>query len=253
MTGAFRFPRLRFGLLLWAAGFVGVVSITVTLLPRMFETVTPPAPLWVISLASFAQSGLLLALAVWAGVALAPAVRLRAPAFEAAVTGDAIAPALKSQLLPGLVSGVVGGMLLLGVRRSAPAALAEMQERLAPPLAARVLYGGLTEELLLRWGVMTALAWLAWRFLQRRQGPIRRGFVWLAIAVSAILFGVGHLPVASAMLGGVDASVAAFVIGWNTAFGLLFGYLFWRYGLESAMIAHGLAHVVSYLIDGGPR
>ena len=38
-----------------------------------------------------------------------------------------------------------------------------------------------------------------------------------------------------------------FVIGANTAFGLLFGYLFWRYGLESAMIAHAVAHVVSYL------
>jgi hypothetical protein len=33
----------------------------------------------------------------------------------------------------------------------------------------------------------------------------------------------------------------------NTAFGVLFGYLFWRYGLEAAMIAHATAHVVSYV------
>jgi hypothetical protein len=33
----------------------------------------------------------------------------------------------------------------------------------------------------------------------------------------------------------------------NAAFGVLFGYLFWRYGLEAAMIAHATAHVVSYV------
>lgn len=47
----------------------------------------------------------------------------------------------------------------------------------------------------------------------------------------------------------MDVSVVAFVIGANTAFGLLFGYLFWRHGLESAMIAHALAHVVSFVAN----
>lgn len=117
------------------------------------------------------------------------------------------------------------------------------------PIAARVLYGGITEELLLRWGLMTALAWLAWRFLQQRRGPVRAVFVWLAIAVSALLFAAGHLPAASVLLGTMDVPVVAFVIGVNTAFGLLFGYLFWRYGLESAMIAHALTHAVSFLGD----
>jgi membrane protease YdiL (CAAX protease family) len=78
---------------------------------------------------------------------------------------------------------------------------------------------------------------------------VHAGFVWFAIAVSAFIFGAGHLPAAAALLGALDANVVAFVIGANTVFGLLFGYLFWRYGLESAMIAHALAHVVSYLAN----
>ncbi|MGH7721133.1 MAG: CPBP family glutamic-type intramembrane protease [Gemmatimonadaceae bacterium] len=249
MTDNVAVPRLRFGLLLWLAGILGVVVITATVLPQLLGQVTPPAPLWVLLLASLAQSALLLALAVWAGVVLAPAVGLRAPAFEAAAARRPIAPALKWQLLPGLVAGGLGGMLLFAVGRYSPAALAETQERFALPLVARVLYGGITEELLLRWGLMTALVWLAWRLLQHRRGAVRAGFVWLAIAVSAFIFGAGHLPVASALLGVLDANVVAFVIGVNTAFGLLFGYLFWRWGLESAMIAHGLAHVVSYLMN----
>jgi len=94
---------------------------------------------------------------------------------------------------------------------------------------------------------MTAFVWLAWRFLQHRQGAPRVGYVWLAIAASALLFGAGHLPAASALLGALDRNVVTFVIGANTGFGLLFGYMYWSFGLESAMIAHALAHVVNYL------
>ena len=240
-------PRFRLALVLWLAGMLGVVAITVTVLPQMLAEVPLPAPLWVVSLASFAQSAVLVALAAWTGVALAATVGLRAPAFEAAVTGRPIAAALKSQLLPGIIAGLLGGTLLFAVNRFAPTALAAVQERFSPPLLARILYGGITEELLLRWGVMTALVWLAWRFLQHRRSAPRVRYVWLAIAVSAFLFGAGHLPAASALVGALDINVVAFVIGANAAFGLLFGYLFWRFGLESAIIAHALAHVVNYL------
>jgi membrane protease YdiL (CAAX protease family) len=242
-------PSFRLGLLLWLAGMLGVVVLTFTVLPQLLRDVAIPAPLWLISLASLAQSGLLLALAVWAGVTLAPKVGLRASAFEAAVTARPIAPALRPQLLPGLVAGVLGGILLFVISRYAPAAIMEVQERFSPPLLARVLYGGITEEILLRWGFMTALVWLAWRFLQHRRGAPRTGYVWLAIAVSAVAFGAGHLPAAQMLTGALNATVVAFVVGANTAFGLLFGYLYWRHGLESAMIAHLLAHAFNYLAN----
>ena len=241
--------RLRLGLVLWLAGMLGVVVVTTTVLPRLLAEVELPAPLWVLSIASLAQSATLLALAVWAGVALAPAVGLRAPAFEAAVSGRPIAPALRPQLFPGVTAGLFGGALLFTALRLAPAALTAAQEQFNLTLAARVLYGGVTEELLLRWGIMTALVWLSWRVLQRRQGAVHAGYVWLAILVSALLFAAGHLPAAAAMIDVLDANIVAFVIGWNAAFGLLFGYLFWRYGLESAMLAHALSHVVSELGD----
>jgi membrane protease YdiL (CAAX protease family) len=240
-------PSRRFGLLLWAAGFVGAVVLTIAALPILLAQIALPAPLWLILLASFAQSALLLGLAVWAGVALAPSVGLHAPVFAAAASGRPLSPALKPQLLPGLIAGVIGGLLLFAVVRHMPAALSEAQARFTIPLAARVLYGGITEELLLRWGFMTALVWLTWRFLQHRRGAVRAGFVWLAIAISAIVFGAGHLPVAYALVGSMDAQTVVFVISANTAFGLLFGYLYWRYHLESAMIAHALSHVVGAL------
>ena len=249
MTDAIGVPRLRLGLLMWLAGMLGVVVITVTALPKLLREVALPAPLWLISLASLAQSALLVALAVWAGVALAAQVGLRAPAFEAAVRAHPIAPALRPQLAPGLTAGVLGGMLLFALARYAPGALSEIGERFNLPLVARVLYGGITEEILLRWGFMTVLVWLAWRLLQRRSGSPRTRHVWVAIVVSALLFGLGHLPAAAALVGKLTGDIVLFVVSVNTAFGVLFGYLFWRSGLETAMIAHGTAHVVNYVAD----
>jgi hypothetical protein len=240
---------MRLGLTLWTAGMIGSVAITTMVLPQLLVQmqVPLPAPVWVLSLAALAQSGLLLALAVWAGVRLTSSVGLGAPAFEAVAMGRPVGPAIRSQLVPGLMAGMLGGVFLFGAFEYAPAAVVDLQGRFTIPIVARVLYGGITEEILLRWGLMTVLVWLAWRFLQQRRGPVRAGFVWLAMTVSAVMFAAGHLPAASVLLGAMDAGVVAFVIGVNTAFGLLFGYLFWRYGLESAMIAHGLTHVVSFV------
>ena len=85
-------PRLRLGLLLWAAGMLGVVAITITLLPEVLAGVPLPMPLWLISLLSAAQGAVFVALAVWAGVALAPAVGLHAPVLSAAISQRPLAP-----------------------------------------------------------------------------------------------------------------------------------------------------------------
>ena len=251
MTEPADIPRLRFGILLWAAGMIGSAVMTVMVLPQLLQQVQAPLPasVWFISFASLVQSALLLAVAVWAGVRLTPPVGLRAPAFEAVATGRPVGPAIIPQLLPALIAGVLGGILLFAAFRNAPTPVAELQERFAIPIAARVLYGGITEELLLRWGLMTAIVWFAWRFLQNQKGPVRAGFVWIAIAASALIFAAGHLPAASVLLGALDVPIVVFVMGINTMFGLLFGFLYWRYGLESAIIAHALAHVVSYVAN----
>jgi membrane protease YdiL (CAAX protease family) len=241
-------PRLRVGLLLWSAGTLGAVAVTVGVLPTLSGRMPLPAPLWLLMLASTLQSALLVALAVWAGTALAPAMGLRAPAVEAWAARQPIMPALKPQILPGLLAGLPGGLLLFWALRSAPAPIAAIQEQFNPPLYARVLYGGITEEILLRWGVMSAFAWLAWRFLQGKRGVVSPRLVWLAIIVSALLFGVGHLPLASYLMGSLNGGVVLFVVGVNTAFGLVFGWLFWRRGLESAIVAHAMTHLVGQAI-----
>lgn len=244
-----KFPRLKLGLLLFLAGMLGVVVLTVTIVPQFLVEVALPVPSWLALLASVVQSALLVALAVWLGVTLAPKVGLSATAFEAAVSTQSVVAAIRPQIFPGLVAGVLGGLGLFAIGGyGSPVAIAGVEQQFTVPLLARILYGGITEELLLRWGLMTLLVWMAWRFLQRRKGTPHIVYIWLAIIVSALLFGAGHLPAAAVQVGELTADVVLFVVGANAAFGILFGYLFWRYGLEAAMIAHAFAHVVSYVI-----
>jgi hypothetical protein len=112
------------------------------------------------------------------------------------------------------------------------------------PAATRFLYGGLTEEVLLRWGVMTLLVWMQWRLLQKGEGVPKSVFVIIGIFVSAIVFGIGHLPIASALSGGLTFPLVAYVITANSIFGIFGGYLYWKKGFESAIIAHMITHVV---------
>lgn len=242
-----RDPALRLGLLLWAIGMPGIVGIAIFMLPQLLQESRGLPPLPVLVFASVAQSAVLLALAVWAGTRLAPQTGLAAPVLKAVAASEPVLPPLKKAFLPGVLAGVAGGALLFLLVATAPAEFAAAQARIDLPLMWRVLYGGITEEVLIRWGLMTLLAWLGWRFLQGGTGVPAARCMWIAIIVSALLFGVAHLPAIAAQAGSLATSLTAYVVLANAVLGVLFGYLFWRFGLEAAIIAHASAHVVAHL------
>ena len=239
--------KLRLATTMWLAGMLGVAVVAILVVPILVSGRPLPMPVWAFSAISLVQGALFLALAVWAGVALAPKVGLHAPAFEAFACSSPIAVALRPQLAPGLLGGLAGGALLVALSYAPPPELAAAAKALSFPLSARVLYGGITEELLLRWGLMSLVLWLLWRFLHRSHTLPPTSLVWVAIVSTAVLFGVGHLPAANSLAGDLTFDVVAFVIGGNAVFGILAGWLFWRFGLESAILAHGIAHVVAYI------
>lgn len=233
--------------MLWLAGMAGVVAFAMLPLPPELLARQPALPLWALQLAGLALSGVLLAVAVALGVRLAPAVALHAPAFEALVARGGVGRALRAELVPGLVGALLAGGVLLLFRGRAPGPVeAVAAHGFDPSLAVRVLYGGVTEELLLRFGVMTLLLWLAAPGARRRgarPGGIAATF---AIVASAVLFGIGHLPTIVAFGGSLTREVVLYVIVGNTLFGCVTGALYRGYGLEAAMIAHAGAHVLAF-------
>jgi len=248
--------KTRLFLILFFAGVVGVFSILLVDLTALVALVPVPAGTeipsitWSLKLLAVIQPTVILAVAVFIGITLAPKVGLRAPTAEALAAGSAVASALKPQIVPGLIGGALGGFfIILSSLLFKPLLSAETINRVGQfgkllPLPTRLLYGGITEELLLRWGVMTLLVWLMWRLLQKRQAaPTQATFV-TANVISALVFGVGHLPIAFMLLPNASLALVLFVIIANSTFGIIAGYLFWKKGLESSMIAHMVGHVV---------
>ena len=151
------------------------------------------------------------------------------------------------QHIEQLARGLLVGGLLHVLTSFAPEALSAPSLALDIPLLAKLLYGGITEEIIMRWGLMTALVWLLWRVLQKCGGPPRTSLVVTSIVVTAILFGIGHLPFAVAMGVEPSGSVVMFIMASNAVPGILFGWLYWRWGLEAAMLAHALSHATAAL------
>ena len=87
------------------------------------------------------------------------------------------------------------------------------------------------------------MLWLIGRVWHISQGRPSRGAFWTANTLVAVLFGLGHLP-ATALMMQIDAAAILYVLSLNGVAALLFGYLFWRDGLESAMIAHFFADIM---------
>lgn len=204
----------------------------------------------VIKLLSVVQTAILLSIAIFIGIQLARHVGLSAPAAEALARGNSFLSALKPQLLPGVIAGLIAGVAILSswllFRPILPPVFVTRAEKLnsAMPLLTRLLYGGITEELLLRWGLLTLLVWAAWRMFHGRRGTPRTIYFIGAIIISSVVFGIGHLPLVSALEVDFTLPIVAFIVLANSMFGLIAGYLYWQKGLEAAIIAHMSTHVV---------
>ena len=116
-----------------------------------------------------------------------------------------------------------------------------------PYILAAVLYGGVIEEVMLRLFMMSLVAFLLHKVFERKHEKPATGILIAANVIAALLFAAGHLP-ATAMLMGITPMILFRCFLLNGGFGLLFGWLYRKYGLRYAMIAHGGCHVVSKLI-----
>jgi hypothetical protein len=184
-------------------------------------------------------------LAAFVGAALAPDVGLRTLAPDR-LSGDGV----RAYRLPALV-GVGVTLLTLGlhgvvaVAGGDPALLDRWVDGGSLAVLASVA-GGVVTELVLRFGVMTFVVWVAWTTRPATDGGVTRTSVWVGILTAAALGGATAVPAAA--VGGIDllaigaAAVSPFVGG------VLFGYLYWRYDLAAAVVAHAVASLVRALL-----
>ena len=116
-----------------------------------------------------------------------------------------------------------------------------------PYMLAAVLYGGVIEEVMLRLFFMSLMAFLLHKLFGQKTDLPAPGLLLAANIIAALLFAAGHLPATFLLIGDSPlVIIRCFLL--NGGFGLLFGWLYRKYGLRYAMIAHGGCHAVSKLI-----
>lgn len=243
-------------LILWGAGVLGVVAVlpyTLTLQAPLIEQMPSlPMPLSVVIAVQIVQNAVLVAIAVGLGLLLATRVGLGAPLLEARLRGEPVGQRLRALLAPSVLAGAAAGVaiIVLDVLVFAPGMPAAIATEGHPPAWQGFLasfYGGITEELFMRLFLMSLLAWLVGLVWREAPGRPAAGAFWVANLGAAILFGLGHLPT-TATLVSLTAMVILRAIVLNGIGGVVFGYLYWKRGLEAAMLAHFSADIVLHVL-----
>jgi membrane protease YdiL (CAAX protease family) len=251
----------RIFFILWLASILGVISVlpyALTLQAPVLKDV--PFPLEILALLSIVQSAVLFGLAIFIGLLLADRIGLGLPILEAKLAGQPVMEQLRSILLPSLTIGILSSVLIIVLERFLfqPALQMELGSAAQaldlhsgqPPAWMGFLasfYGGLDEELLLRLFMLTLFAWLGKLFQRTPEKRPTLIILWIANVLSALLFGLGHLP-ATATLVPLIPLVVLRAVTLNGLAGLAFGYLYWTRGLESAMLAHFTADLVLHVL-----
>ena len=113
---------------------------------------------------------------------------------------------------------------------------------------ASVLYGGVIEELMMRLFFMTLIAFIAWKLFFRKEEAVPVKVLIAANIIAALAFAAGHLPSTITLFGTLTPMIVFRCFLLNGAFGLIFGRLYRKFGIQYAMLSHALLHIVSKTI-----
>ncbi len=249
--------------ILLAASVVGIVAIFPYALEMQSATLAQkPTPMGLPLLIALqiVQNTVMFAVAIILGLLAANRAGLGLPIIEAGLKGEEIRGKVKAIILPSVIVGLAGSVVivLIDVYGFSPLLMNELGDKAkalnlqaAQPAAWKGLlasfYGGLNEEILLRLFVMSGLAWLG-KFISRTpEGLPTTAVFWIANILAAVLFGLGHLP-ATAGLVPLTPIVITRAVVLNGLVGVGAGYLYKRYGLESAMLCHFSADIVLHVV-----
>ena len=242
----------RFGvaLLLGLPGIVALVGYIYVTTPATAVPAGLSLPL--LALVSAVDPLLLLGIACLLGAYAAPRVGLQSYVIDRRGVGSGIWQHLRNEV--GLAVGIVGGVLIVVldavmmpfVAQDLPQSVLGATRPTVLDVFAyvpvRFLHGGITEELMLRFGLMSVLVFVGWRITGRRADGPQPAVAWAAIVIPAVLFGLGHLP-ALAQSADLTPALVVRTVLLNTVVVVLFGWLYWRRSPEAAMVAHASFHV----------
>ncbi|WMW22984.1 CPBP family intramembrane glutamic endopeptidase [Methanolobus mangrovi] len=201
----------------------------------------------------FAQATILFLVSIFTGLYLGNKVGLEVPILKSLLEGNGLpesfAPTMKLSLLLGALLGTVIFILDWFVFSMFTEPL--ITRLMAPPLWERVMYSfyaGIVEEIVLRFFLMTLLVWISWKIKKTSDNRPTNVGVWLAIFIVSLIYGLGYLASSSSM--DMERMHIMGIILLNGIAGIVFGWLYWKKGLEASIIANLTASLVLFVVLG---
>ena len=238
-------PKLKLGLALFLLGFAGVLSMLTVSIPmdnlpkEVLDKISPETLRWLVLL----NPSVLLLISIIIGTLLYDKVGLKVPTLSSVLKIEEPEIKFTEQIKYGIGLGLLAGILITLVagifQSSLPHEFLELGKKIKVTPLARFLYGGLTEELLMRYGFMTLMVWVVYKITKK----LNPATYWTGILLAGLLFALGHFPVVFQAVSEPSLSLLTYVLIGNSLAGIFFGYLYWKKGLEAAFIAHIFAHV----------
>ncbi|BAZ48735.1 hypothetical protein NIES4103_13440 [Nostoc sp. NIES-4103] len=251
----------QFGIL-FVLGIAGIAMFTITSVPLVEqqlaklspERLAKVPPLGILMLLQGLQYAILLAISILIGIGCAYRVGLRSHLIDYWVLHTPKIPysviEMKWSLGVGAATTIIVLLLDWLMQPALPEALraANTEPNWVSSLTA-MLYGGITEEILMRWGLMSLLVWIAWKGLKQGVTLPSQGIYQGAIVLTALVFGLLHLPATAAIVPLTPVVIIRALL-LNGIAGTAFGWLFWQYSLEAAMLAHISFHAFAFVLSG---
>ncbi len=176
---------------------IGLAGVASLLLAALEQLIPEPQVSFAMRLVILIQPAILTVAAVAAGQVMAAKTGLGAPLIDSWLQRHNWRAVLREQAPPALAAGLSVGLLMSAyssfiLRSVTDATTIAKMTAFNVPLLTRILYGGITEEIVTRWGLMSFFAWALWRMTGK--GKLLPGLLWAAIIMAAALFAAGRLP-----------------------------------------------------------
>jgi membrane protease YdiL (CAAX protease family) len=247
-----RLSNIQFAIKIFLLGLLGILSLLLSQLPLSLDLSAgqnAPYSALQLQLLILLQPLIILAVSVGVGTLLYRKVGLKAPILSTKFNFKVMRPQLKAIAKSGAFGGIGVGTALMLVsvlgELGINGQLHNRPQALDISFLTALLYGGIAEEIMMRFGLMTLLVWMLWKISKSTADWV---FI-VAIVVSSVLFAAAHLPIVYASLQTVSFGVLTYILAANTIAGLVYGYLYWKKGLECSMLAHMMTHVTFFFLN----
>ena len=202
------------------------------------------------------------------GIILAPSINARFIYFQALIIGKNTGPAFLFEFLHGLLFGFPFALIFLAgyyyffrkhlVPQKVSAAIFENirknidektvyateKSRNHLGLSVRIFFNAIVGEVIFRWGIQSLFVYLALQITANLNLATT-----ISIFLTSLIYGWIHSALNTTISRDNSSILKIASFSLNFGISLVFGFLYWRYGIASAMSAHILLHIIWYPLD----